>query len=144
MPHALAPAALLFLLLAGCATPPVPANPPPATSDLPLRLVGTEPFWGGRIEAQTLTLEKAERSAFRGAIIKVRAMRDLGVYEAAQRRPDGKGTVVSVLLRSEPCSDGMSDRVYPLEASVVVGGGDWPVETLRGCAIPQRLFEQTR
>jgi uncharacterized membrane protein len=30
------------------------AAPPPATADLPIRLVGTEPFWGGRIEAQTL------------------------------------------------------------------------------------------
>jgi uncharacterized membrane protein len=137
--------AFSFLLLgAGCAAATAPAAPPPATADLPIRLVGTEPFWGGRIEAQTLTLEKADGPGFRGPLIKTRAIREVGLYEAVQRRPDGQGTVASVQLRAETCSDGMSDRLYPMSAVVIVGGGGWPVETLKGCAIPQRLFETGR
>ena len=38
-------------------------------------------------------------------------------------------TVVKVMLTATECSDGMSDRTYPLTARVEIGG-----ETLNGCA----------
>jgi uncharacterized membrane protein len=39
------------------------------------------------------------------------------------------GQAFTVTLRATECSDGMSDRVYPLEAEVQYKG-----ETLKGCA----------
>jgi uncharacterized membrane protein len=39
------------------------------------------------------------------------------------------GQAFTVTLRATECSDGMSDRVYPLEAEILYKG-----ETLKGCA----------
>ena len=57
-------AAALGLLAAACASSsPTTTGQGPAAAgfNAPLRLTGTEPFWGGRIGAETITLTGAER-----------------------------------------------------------------------------------
>ena len=65
------PAALLLAsaaALTACATtsaPPAAVQPALASFTAPLRLNGTEPFWGGRIAADGITLSGAERPEIR-------------------------------------------------------------------------------
>ena len=57
------------------------------------------------------------------------SLRDGNAVIAAR---DTAGQAFTVTLRATECSDGMSDRVYPLEAEIRYKG-----ETLKGCAISQ-------
>lgn len=93
-----------------------------------LRVVGTEPFWGARIEGRCVTYSHPEDQS--GTRIWTR-------YTAA---PGGGGTWAGALggrrfeLRIRPqagCSDGMSDQRYPLAAELFVNG-----ERRTGCALP--------
>jgi uncharacterized membrane protein len=94
----------------------------------PLRAVGTEPFWGARIEGRCVTYSHPEDQ--KGTRVWTR-------YTAA---PGGGGTWAGALggrrfelrARAAPgCSDGMSDRRYPLAVELMVGG-----ERRQGCAEP--------
>lgn len=117
-------------------TPPVAAEPVMLGGvDLnrPVRALGTEPFWGVEITPQALVysgVDRAERRAsnpgplVQGTTAVYAAMIDNG----AER--DGPGMMVVTLIATE-CSDGMSDRTYPLTARVELGE-----ETLNGCAAP--------
>jgi len=95
----------------------------------PLRAIGTEPFWGARIEGRCVTYSHPEDQA--GTRIWTR-------YTPA---PNGSGGTWSGALggqrfelttRAAPgCSDGMSDTRYPIAVELLVGG-----ERRRGCAVP--------
>jgi uncharacterized membrane protein len=123
------------------ASPP-PAVPSPAAApgagpapapvfQLPMRLVGTEPFWGGRIALDGITISGADRPDMRFPY------KDPTVTGAGARfRSQSAGAFpLDVTLVRETCSDGMSDKRYPFEATVVVGK-----ETLKGCAIREAEF----
>ncbi|HEY0052633.1 MAG TPA: hypothetical protein VGB49_04395 [Caulobacteraceae bacterium] len=87
--------------------------------------VGTEPFWDVQIAGERLTLsgvDRPERSTRHGGVT-VRG--DRAAWWG--RFPDGQA--ITVAVTPGPCSDGMSDRTYPLKASVSLGS-----ETLTGCA----------
>jgi uncharacterized membrane protein len=140
---------LVPLLLAACAgedgagaggpgaTAPAKAPAQAAALALPLRLIGTEPFWGATISETTITLSGADRPELRAP--------------AGERRVTGAGaswrtrtasapqTEITVTLLRAPCSDGMSDRAYPFAATVTVGA-----ETLRGCALTEAEFVRSR
>ncbi|HEY6916878.1 MAG TPA: hypothetical protein VI381_04485 [Allosphingosinicella sp.] len=94
----------------------------------PMEARGTEPFWAARIEGRCVTYSHPEDQA--GTRVWTR-------YAAGEK---GGGTWSGALggrlfelrLRAEPgCSDGMSDKVYPLAADLIVNG-----ERRRGCAEP--------
>jgi uncharacterized membrane protein len=94
----------------------------------PVRAVGTEPFWGARIEGRCVTYSHPEDQ--KGTRIWTRYAPAVG----------GGGTWSGALggrrfeLRLRPragCSDGMSDRRYPLAAELAVAG-----ERRTGCAEP--------
>lgn len=124
------------LWLAGCepASPP-PAAPEPAAPvsqtlagvDLgqPLRALGTEPFWGVDITAAGLAYSGVDRpeqtAAHSGPAVR-------GTVAIWSGRTD-QGNDLEVTLTETECSDGMSDRIYPLSARVRIGE-----ETLIGCA----------
>ena len=115
------------------------ARPTPATSPClvqdgellrltPLRAVGTEPFWAARIEGRCVTYSHPEDQAGTRVWTKFAPGPRGGVWSGAL---GGKPFV----LRTEPvgnCSDGMSDKIYPLSVRLTVGG-----EERRGCAEPQ-------
>ena len=129
-----ATACCLVLMLAACGESPMgasegasvapadaPASAPPG-SDFSgdFDLVGTEPFWGGRIRADGLTLTRAGQPEVRAA--------NAGVHLEGEVGSWGTGHLV-FKLQAEPCTDGMSDRRYGYRAEATLNG-----EVLRGCA----------
>lgn len=145
-PHQPPPRALSSAFVAACregaASPAEPAAPPASTvasaspclvqDGKPLRVaavraLGTEPFWNARVQGRCVTYSHPEDQ------------KGTRVWTRFAPGPGG-GTWSGSLgsrrfeLRIRPqrgCSDGMSDRRYPLAAELVVGG-----ERRRGCAEP--------
>jgi uncharacterized membrane protein len=92
-----------------------------------LRAVGTEPFWGARIQGRCVTYSHPEDQAGTRVWTKFSGTASSGSWTGALN-----GQPFS--LRTAPetdCSDGMSDRRYPLAVSLSVMG-----EERRGCAEP--------
>lgn len=127
---------LLLLSLAACSegqpTAPAPAEPPaqPAVLDgvdltQPLRVLGTEPFWSVDIEGQTLRysgVDRPEQTAPNAGPVMTGTV-------ATWTARTAQGHALEISLMATECSDGMSDRVFPLTARVKIGD-----ETLQGCA----------
>jgi uncharacterized membrane protein len=93
----------------------------------PLRAVGTEPFWGARIEGRCVTYSHPDDQA--GTRVWTRYTRTAtgGTWAGAL-----DGQRFELTTRAAPgCSDGMSDRRYPIAVDLLVGG-----ERRRGCATP--------
>ena len=94
-------------------------------------LVGTEPFWGGKIRADGLTLSRPGEPEVSAANPGVRVDGDVGSW--------GSGHLV-FKLTPEACSDGMSDRRYSHRAEVTFNGA-----VLKGCAAsPAELAAQPK
>ena len=136
--------AVAVLGLAACSnpgdTPPAEAAAAPAAPvvlggvDLgqPLRALGTEPFWAVEITPQNLTYSAVDNPGFSTTNPGPTLQGTTAVYAAAGA--DG-ATLVVTLIATE-CSDGMSDRVYPLTARVELGP-----QTLNGCAASVAFLE---
>jgi uncharacterized membrane protein len=128
--------AATILSLAACsgepetATEPAPApEPAPVLGGVdlsrPVRLLGTEPFWGIDLTGTEIVYSGADRPEQRGPQPQPTiqgTVATLGTTTTA-------GTDIAITLTATECSDGMSDRTYPLTALVEVGE-----ETLMGCA----------
>ncbi len=118
----------------GASAPPAdaPASAPPGPDfSGDFDLVGTEPFWGGTIRADGLTLTRAGQPEVGAANTGVHPEGDVGVW--------GTGHLVFE-LQAEPCTDGMSDRRYGYRAEATING-----EVLRGCAAtPAELAAQPK
>ena len=115
-------------------------GPPPPVFQLPMRLVGTEPFWGGRITAGTVTLSGADRPDVAARILDQRHSA-VGSSITAEAGAGETYTGLAVALDVETCSDGMSDKRYPLRATVIVSSDPKkPAEVLEGCAIREADF----
>jgi uncharacterized membrane protein len=122
------------LVLAACGQAPMgapaeasspPADAPASTPPGPdfsgeFYLIGTEPFWGGRIRADRLIFSRAGQPDITSTNTGVQTEGDVGSW--------GTGRMV-FKLRPEPCSDGMSDRRYDYRAEATING-----ELLKGCA----------
>ena len=92
---------------------------------LPIRALGTEPFWAFDIDSASLrftTPDNQEGIHFPPVAQTVDA--DTMVWAGATER-----AAFVVRIWREQCSDGMSDRVYPYAARVRVD-----TTTYRGCA----------
>jgi uncharacterized membrane protein len=143
-PHPAPPRALAAAFVAACRETAAAAGPAPVPAPTaagacrmqdgrplrvaPLRAVGTEPFWGARIEGRCVTYSHPEDQ------------KGTRIWTRFTPGPDGGGTWSGALhgrrfeLRSRPgpgCSDGMSDNRYPLAVDLVVAG-----ERRAGCAEP--------
>ena len=131
---------LSALALSACAQSPVTTSP----FAPPLRLVGTEPFWAARVDGRTVVLSGADRPTLTARIIDSRISAAGGAY-AAEAGSGAGYTAMTVSFDAEACSDGMSDRTYPLKATVVVSRDpDRPAETLRGCAAPEAMLDRSQ
>ena len=104
---------------------PEPTTPAPSQASIDyrseMRLTGTEPFWGVHITSGQIKLMRPDHA-------------DLVVPKPAPKVEGGQavwqGAGFTVKVRAEgPCSDGMSDRVYPFTAEIDIGG-----EVMKGCA----------
>jgi uncharacterized membrane protein len=133
--------ALLAFLLAGCnavpsAPRPVPSPPPAnvclAQDGLPLatpslRAIGTEPFWGLRIEGRCVTYSHPDDQQGTRIWTRYTATAQGGLWSGALG-----GKLFELRTRAQPgCSDGMSDKLYPIAVELRVAG-----ETRTGCATP--------
>lgn len=132
-PLAVLPLALLALVACSDSAPEAPpADPAPVAAVLggvdlnqPLRALGTEPFWGVDITPETLTYTAVDAAEVTANNPGPTIQGTTAVYAAA----GADGTTLVVTLIATECSDGMSDRVYPLTARVELGQ-----QTLNGCA----------
>ena len=129
-------AALAVLALAACspseepALPDTPAEQPAPVLggvDLaqPVRALGTEPFWSLELTGTEMVYTAAEPPEHRAPQPDPVVQGTTATYEAET----ADGTDLRVTLIATECSDGMSDRTYPLTAMVKVGDQD-----LTGCA----------
>jgi uncharacterized membrane protein len=96
-------------------------------SNGPLKVVGTEPFWGARIDGRCVTYSTPENQGGTRIWTRYTAGSDGGSWVGAYQGKPFELKTHNV----ESCSDGMSDTVYPIEAVLKVSGED-----LRGCAQP--------
>ncbi len=114
----------------------VPADAPasaatnaPTISDFsqPMTALGTEPFWSLSIDGTRFKLSRPGEpdviASAPGAAIRP------GQATWAATSDDGQRLAVTLYV--SPCSDGMSDRTYPMTAEVTLGSAP----TLRGCAV---------
>jgi uncharacterized membrane protein len=123
-------------LLAGCydrktdkpESAPLPETAPVlAGVDLgkPVRALGTEPFWSVEITPDALIYTRVDqpmqRAPNRGATVQ-------GTVATYVTTTDLNEALNVVLIATE-CSDGMSDRTYPLTVKVEIGDDE-----LSGCA----------
>ena len=92
-----------------------------------VKALGTEPFWGARTEGRCVTYSTPEDQ---------KGTRIWTHVDTGPQGPVWNGTLRGrqfqlYVKTSTGCSDGMSDKTYPLEAILRVDG-----ETRRGCAEP--------
>lgn len=127
--------ALSLLALAACspAEPPLPppedAVPAPVLSGVdlssPVRIVGNEPFWSVELTGTEMVYTTPEPPERRAPQPHPVIQGTTATYETET----ADGTALKVTLVATECSDGMSDRIYPLTAMVKLGDLD-----LTGCA----------
>ena len=94
----------------------------------PIHAVGTEPFWAARVEGRCITYSNPENQ------------QGIRVWTRYSERRNGRSVWVGQLggksfeMRVRPeadCSDGMSDKRYPMAVVLIVNG-----ENRVGCAEP--------
>jgi uncharacterized membrane protein len=90
-----------------------------------LKAIGTEPFWGAKVEGRCVTYSTPEYQQGTRIWTKVTKNEQKTVWDGALR---GQQFQLTVRPKAD-CSDGMSDNVYPFEAALRVDG-----ETRHGCA----------
>jgi uncharacterized membrane protein len=92
-----------------------------------VKAIGTEPFWGARTEGRCVTYSTPEDQKGTRIWTHVDTGPQGPVWNGALR-----GRQFQLYVKtSTGCSDGMSDRTWPLDAVLRVDG-----ETRRGCAEP--------
>lgn len=91
-----------------------------------LRAVGTEPFWGARVEGRCVTYSHPDDPTGTRVWTTFSGTASAGTWSGALR-----GQPFAMRTRSTPCSDGMSDTRYPIAVSLTVDG-----EERSGCATP--------
>ena len=129
-------AAGLSLALAGCydrkEKEPESAPPPETAASLggvdlgrPVRAVGTEPFLSVEVTPDALVYTRMDQPTQRAPNHGATVQGTMATYATST---DLKMALNLTLVATE-CSDGMSDRTYPLTARVEIGD-----DTLNGCA----------
>ena len=99
----------------------------------PVRALGTEPFWSVDIAGQTLRysgVDRPEQTAPNAGPVMTGTV-------ATWTARTAQGHALEISLMATECSDGMSDRTYPLTAKVEIGD-----ETLTGCAAATAAIER--
>lgn len=139
--------AALPLFLVACTemtegpAPAEPPAPPPVLAgvqlDQPVRVAGTEPFWRLEITPERLTYYAMETGPDTPAATGANKGPTVTGTVATFSTVSEKDEVMEILLTATDCSDGMSDRTYPLTAQVTIGA-----TKLQGCAAQTAAFER--
>lgn len=124
-----------LLALAACKPAPAPATPAAAGADLQqaatvfpqqLQALGNEPFWSVHADGGQLHWSSTDNIEGIG-VDAVRAQTADGLRYSGQM----EGMDVALVITAQPCSDGMSDTVYPWTAQWTQGD-----KVFKGCARP--------
>jgi uncharacterized membrane protein len=91
---------------------PTPASLGGVDLNQPLRANGTEPFWSVDITQDAMVYTGIDREEQRAGNPQPVVQGTTAVYTGAT----ADGTAMVVTLIATECSDGMSDRIYPLTA----------------------------
>jgi len=91
----------------------------------PLTALGTEPFWGVDISARGIVWSDPDLQNVRGPWHRPKTSPGKAVWTT--RLPDGRALVVTATRG--PCSDGMSERTWPLTVRARIGAD----VTFSGC-----------
>ncbi|HUE78190.1 MAG TPA: hypothetical protein VMN38_00970 [Sphingomicrobium sp.] len=92
-----------------------------------IRAVGTEPFWGARIDGRCVTYSHPDDQDGTRVWTQFAGTASSGTWRGALG-----GAPFVLRTRPQPgCSDGMSDNRYPIAVTLTVGG-----EQRTGCALP--------
>lgn len=97
----------------------------------PFRVIGTEPFWNVDVAADEMLFAGLERDSVLFTTVETLQEDSLVNYKGES----ADGATLTLTLTAEECSDGMSDRVYPLSARVEMSG-----EVFTGCAASISFF----
>ena len=137
-------AALAALALAACSPAAEPARPEAAPEpapvlggvDLtrPVRVLGNEPFWAVEMTGTEMVFTTPDRPGRRARRPDPLVQGTTATWETET----ADGAALSVTLVATECSDGMSDRTYPLTAIVKLGD-----LTLTGCAASATAIRST-
>ncbi len=127
----------VLLSLSACAPEMPGGEPAPASSaaavnetalviggvDLakPLKFAGTEPFWSLSISETDIVFERPDAAPRHF---------NAGVFHANGDQAELRSGELSTIVTGKSCSDGMSDRQYPLTAEVRIGD-----TVYKGCAM---------
>jgi uncharacterized membrane protein len=115
---------LAALALYACG--PEPAAETPASAPVSaLHALGTEPFWSADLGDGRLSLTRPDHPPVSGPATLVSSGGARFLWEA--KATDGR--TIRMRVAAGDCSDGMSDRRYPLKVEIDVGD-----EHLKGCA----------
>ncbi|GGZ41129.1 COG3650 family protein [Asticcacaulis endophyticus] len=98
--------------------------------DQPLTLLGTEPFWSVTASPSGIVFKRPDEADITLSAAPFTAMAD-----TAELRHDE----LTMTLTATTCSDGMSDRAYPLTAQVTYKG-----KIMQGCAAPTSDLQADR
>lgn len=96
-----------------------------------LRCMGTEPFWSLAFKPNAAVFSAPARPV---SAMALQAILDAGVFRSPRRAIVAGNAARSLTAVITPaiCSDGMSDRVYGLDATVVIEDAEGP-RMLTGC-----------
>ena len=136
-PHPAPPGDLARAFVGACAQKTPPPTPTPTSAcrtqdgrSVPanrIRAIGTEPFWGARIDGRCVTYSHPEDQ--QGTRVWTRFS---GTVASGSWTGSLGGSPFVLRTRPQPgCSDGMSDNRYPIAVALTVGG-----EERTGCAEP--------
>lgn len=110
---------------------PQPAPVPETAAELggvdlsrPVRVLGTEPFWSIEITPDALVYTRVDQPEQRAPNRGVTVQGTVATFTTTT----SLNQPLNVSLIATECSDGMSDRTYPLTARVEIGD-----QTLNGC-----------
>ena len=119
---------LAALALVGCQPkPPAQVTAVSAITRFspPIHALGTEPFWSADLKGDRLTITRPDHPPLTARAKLKQLTANWAVWEA--RTADGRSLRFAAV--SDDCSDGMSDRTYPLGVEIAFEG-----EILKGCA----------
>lgn len=118
---------------------PVAAIPASSTNELggvslgePLRILGTEPFWSLDVTASSMTWTSPDQPTQLAVNPGPAVQGTIAIY----RTETDADLPLVVTLTATECTDGMSDRLYPLSARVEIGN-----QSLNGCAASVAFLE---
>jgi len=101
-----------------------------------LSVIGTEPFWALTLTDDQITLEGPGKEPAQWPRPEFLSSEN---YQDGSRSAELVADELTLVLSAKPCTDGMSDRKYPLTAEATLGD-----EVLTGCAIATSDLETFR